>query len=301
MLIYHLVINTCFEKWENQMQELVGFAEKFLDDGVHVRRGETYILQGNEYTPEAALEQLETVLDSEHLYVFGSDETSAGMAVRAAIRGKGSSVTDIHGVEVDCSDSTISVIAKKMVYANHMEAVFVMKQGPYCVSLAKGVEKKQIEQNELSNVRVLQCGLAAHIIEQKFIPQESRGGLQEADVIIAAGRGVGKKENMKVLEMAAKNLGGEIGVSRAAAMNAWEPMEKLLGVSGTMVSPKICIVAGVSGAAAFYAGIEKTKYIIAINKDEHAPIIKMADVAVVDDFIPVMETLNQLVENDKGR
>lgn len=76
---------------------------------------------------------------------------------------------------------------------------------------------------------------------------------------------------------------------------------KLLGVSGTMVSPKICIVAGVSGAAAFYAGIEKTKYIIAINKDEHAPIIKMADVAVVDDFIPVMETLNQLVENDKGR
>lgn len=302
MLTYHLVMNACFENREKQMQELNGFAERFLDvAGVQAKRGETYIFQGETYTPEAALAQLETVLKPEDLYVFGSDENSAGMAVRAAVREGGSSVTDIHGAEINCHGPAISIAVKKMVYANHMEAVFVMERGPYCVSLAKGMEKKQMNERELSNAKILPCGLSEHVTEQKFIPQKVQEGLQEAEVIVAAGRGVGKKENIKVLEKAAEKLGGEVGVTRPAAMNAWEPMEKLVGVSGAMVSPKICIAAGISGAAAFYAGIEKAKYIVAINKDEHAPIMKMADVAVADDFVPVMETLNQLLENDREK
>ncbi len=302
MLTYHLVIDARFENWEKQMQEQVGFAERFLDaEGVRSQRGETYIFQGEGYTSESALEQLEAILKPEDLYVFGSHEISSGMAVRAAVRGKGSSVTDIHGIEVCYAGMTTSVVVKKMVYANHMEAVFAMEQGPYCVSLVKGMGKKQIDEKELANAKILQCGPSAHVIGQRFIPKKVQGGLQEAKVIVVAGRGVGKKENMEILEKVAEKLDGEIGVSRPAAMNAWESMEKLLGVSGAMVSPEICIVAGVSGAAAFYAGIEKAKYIVAINKDEHAPIMKMADVAVADDFVPVMETLNQLLENDSGR
>lgn len=301
MLMYHLVINTCFENWEKQMQEQAGFAERFFDKmKKEVRQGETYFLQGEMYTAEAALECLETVLKPKDLYLFGSDETSAGLAVRAAVRGNGSSVTNIHGAEVICNGGVSSIIAKKMVYANHMEAVFAMEQGPYCLSLAKGMEQKQIEQNEFQEVKVLQCKPMPHVVEQTYFSMEAQGGLEEADLIVVAGRGIGKKDNMKVLETAARNMGGEIGLSRPAAMSAWESMEKLLGVSGAIVSPKICITAGVSGAAAFYSGIEKAKYIVAINKDEHAPIMKMADVAVADDFMPVMEALNQLIENDKG-
>ena len=85
-----------------------------------------------------------------------------------------------------------------------------------------------------------------------------------------------------------------VAVSRPAAMNAWKPMNRLIGVSGAMVGPEVCITAGVSGAAAFYAGIEKSKFIVAINTDEKAPIMKMADVAIVDDFLPIMEELNNI-------
>jgi electron transfer flavoprotein alpha subunit len=92
--------------------------------------------------------------------------------------------------------------------------------------------------------------------------------------------------------------GGEVGVSRPAAMNAWAPMERLIGVSGAMVAPEICITAGVSGAAAFYSGIEKSRFIVAVNTDEKAPIMKKADVAIVDDFVPVLEALGKKLEED---
>ena len=114
--------------------------------------------------------------------------------------------------------------------------------------------------------------------------------------MIAAGRGVRNKENAEFLQKSAEALGGELGVSRPAAMNAWAPMNRLIGVSGAMLKPDICIAAGVSGAAAFYAGIEKSKFIVAINTDEQAPIMKKADVAVADDFVPVMKALRKLAE-----
>ena len=79
-------------------------------------------------------------------------------------------------------------------------------------------------------------------------------------------------------------------------MNAWAPMNRLIGVSGAMLQPDICITAGVSGAAAFYAGIEKSKFIVAINTDGQAPIMKKADVAVADDFVPVIKALREMAE-----
>ena len=66
-----------------------------------------------------------------------------------------------------------------------------------------------------------------------------------------------------------------------------------------MIAPEVCITAGVSGAAAFYAGIEKSKFIVAINTDEQAPIMKKADVAIVDDFMPVIQSLREIVKEQK--
>lgn len=297
MLKYHLVVNTCSRDWKKQMREQAGFAEQFFSGSgavIEACWGETYFIEGENYTPEATLKKLEPVINPEDLYIFGNDEGSAGLAVRIAARSNGSSVTEVHGVSESSADLEYGLAVQKMMYANHMEAVFAMKQGPYCISLAKGVKQKQVTEDELPQGQTLVCESADYIISQEFVPQKEQGGLDEAKIIVAAGRGVGKKENMKVLEQAAENLGGEIAVSRPAAMNAWEPMEYLLGVSGAMVQPHICITAGISGAAAFYTGIEKSQFIVAINKDEHAPIMKMADVAVVDDFLPVVEELNRL-------
>ena len=74
----------------------------------------------------------------------------------------------------------------------------------------------------------------------------------------------------------------------------WGGMHRLIGVSGTIARPEVCIAAGVSGAGAFYAGIEKSKFIIAINNDPQPRIVKAADVAVIDDYKAVMEELLKL-------
>ena len=104
---------------------------------------------------------------------------------------------------------------------------------------------------------------------------------------------------MEILGSLAEALGGSAGASRPVVMNAWAPMEALLGVSGTLIQPKICIAAGVSGAAAFGAGVEKSGWITAVNKDSAAPIMKMADVAVVEDYEPFVKALEALVRAEE--
>jgi len=99
------------------------------------------------------------------------------------------------------------------------------------------------------------------------------------------------KANIEKIQWIATQIGAVFGVSRPVTMRAWADMAHLIGVSGTCIAPEICIAAGVSGSAAFYAGIEKSKTIIAINTDQHAPIMKLADVTIADDATTILEAL----------
>ena len=88
-------------------------------------------------------------------------------------------------------------------------------------------------------------------------------------------------------------------MTRIMEISSMKGASTSIGVSGEMIAPEVCITAGVSGAAAFYAGIEKSKFIVAINTDEQAPIMKKADVAIVDDFMPVIQSLREIVKEQK--
>ena len=90
-------------------------------------------------------------------------------------------------------------------------------------------------------------------------------------------------------------MGADFGVSRPVAMNAWAPMDRLMGVSGTRAAPALCIVAGASGAPALYWGIEKAGLIVAVNPDERAPIVANSDAALLDDAVAVLEELAEIV------
>lgn len=310
---YHCIINAYSDDVLRQMEELNAFQEAFLADAC---QGETFILcRGKEdverlksrisenaavvaapdYSPESVLQVLEKEANPEELYIFGSGYSGIELCVRLSERLGGSSVTSVHALEMG-----ESVTVRKMVYANHMEGTFAMKKGPYCISIAKGMERKEAQEGIFHMKRELRCGEENEfVVSRETWKDETAKGLGEAKVVIAAGRGIKNKENADFLENAAKSLGGELGASRPAAMNAWMPMHKLIGVSGEMIAPEVCITAGVSGAAAFYAGIEKSKLIVAINTDEQAPIMKKADVAIVDDFKPVIKALCEIAEGRK--
>ena len=94
-------------------------------------------------------------------------------------------------------------------------------------------------------------------------------------------------------------MGAAFGVSRPVAMNAWAPMDRLIGVSGTRAAPELCIVVGASGAPALYWGIEKAAFIVAVDLDEQAPIVGNADAAVIDDGVAVIEELAQIVAAER--
>lgn len=313
---YHFVLNGYLQNCQKLMQEMKSFKETYLSA---VEEGVTYlycqseetarqlngrltenarVLIAKEYVPEVVLKVLEELANPEDLYIFGSDYAGEELAVRLGARLGGSSLTSVSSIQIK-NGTKAGIKAGKMVYSNHMEATFRMKKGPYCISLAKGLTKAEPYPGQMYIAEVHNCyeyDAASYIIERSFEPVEQEESLEEAKVLIVAGRGIGKKEHIALLQELAERIGGQVGVSRPAAMNAWLPMNHLIGVSGAMTNPSVCITAGISGAAAFYAGIEKSKFIVAVNTDEHAPIMKNADVVIVEDFRPFIEALDKILE-----
>jgi electron transfer flavoprotein alpha subunit len=125
-----------------------------------------------------------------------------------------------------------------------------------------------------------------------YEPAEAKDvDLTRAEVIVSAGRGVGKKDNVPVIAALAKALGGELGASRPVVDAGWVEHSHQVGTTGQTVSPKLYVACGISGAIQHLAGMKKSDFIVAINKDKDAPIGEVADVLVVADvlaFVPVL-------------
>ena len=122
-------------------------------------------------------------------------------------------------------------------------------------------------------------------------PQKKEVDLAKAEVIVSAGRGVGKKENVATIAALAKALGGELGASRPVVDAGWVEHSRQVGTTGQIVAPKLYVACGISGAIQHVAGMKKSEFVVAINKDKDAPIGEVADVLVVADvmqFVPAL-------------
>jgi len=119
--------------------------------------------------------------------------------------------------------------------------------------------------------------------------------VEEADVIVAGGRGVGSGENFQLLEDAARAFGGTVAATRIAIDNRWVPRERQVGQSGTTVMPKLYIACGISGASHHVMGMKDSGFIVAINTDHDAPIFKLADVGIVGDLLHVVPAITNEV------
>ncbi len=124
--------------------------------------------------------------------------------------------------------------------------------------------------------------------------EESDGGgvdLSKAEVIVSAGRGIGKPENLEIIQGLAKALKGEYGASRPVVDSEWADHSRQVGTTGQTVSPKLYVACGISGAIQHLAGMKKSEFVVAINTDKDAPIGEVADVLVVADlkqFVPAL-------------
>jgi electron transfer flavoprotein alpha subunit len=129
-------------------------------------------------------------------------------------------------------------------------------------------------------------------IRRRFLRHEAPAvqdiDIAQADVVVSAGRGIQKKENLKLVEEFAKLLGGVVGASRPLTDSEWLPKTRQVGQSGKSVRPKLYIACGISGAMQHVAGMKDSGLIVAINTDPTAPIFEVAHVGVVGDVLQVL-------------
>jgi electron transfer flavoprotein alpha subunit len=133
-----------------------------------------------------------------------------------------------------------------------------------------------------------------------FKEAKSAVDLTQAPIIVSVGRGIKAPENIPQAEALAKAIGGEIAASRPICDEGWLPMERQIGSSGQTVAPKLYLALGISGAIQHVVGMKGARTIVAINKDQNAPIFEIADYGVVADIFEIMPALTEALEKAKA-
>jgi electron transfer flavoprotein alpha subunit len=132
---------------------------------------------------------------------------------------------------------------------------------------------------------------------------EQRGAdvnIEDADVLIAGGRGLGKAEGFEMLEELAGAMGGAVAATRAVVDAGWFPYAGQIGQTGKTVAPKLYLAAGISGAIQHKVGMQSSENIVAINKDSNAPIFEFSDLGIVGDLNKIVPKLTEAVKAKKG-
>lgn len=161
--------------------------------------------------------------------------------------------------------------------------------------------KRQEEaEGEIISCAIAKEKLGSHVEVLDIVQKEKEQFIENADVLVVAGRGVKKPEDLANLQKLADLLGGQLACTRPVAEAGWLPAKCQIGLSGRTVRPKLIITCGVSGAVQFTAGMNHAENIFAINSDPKAPIFKTAHYCLVGDLYEILPQLIQKIEAKKG-
>jgi electron transfer flavoprotein alpha subunit len=228
------------------------------------------------------------------IFLIGSTKNGKPLAARLATRLETGCVPDCARLSVD---EQRRLIGERITYGGNAVAKVTFKTKPQIATVpARAFEKPEPKERvgQLVKLDVKVDEAKTEVVETKPL-ETSSVRIEDAEVIVSCGRGLGKKEDRVLLDELAGVLCGQVGCSRPLAEDRkW--FSEWVGLSGHKVKPKLYIACGISGVIQHVAGIRDAKVIVAINKDEQAPIFEIADYGVVGDLYQILPALKEAIK-----
>ena len=229
--------------------------------------------------------------------IFLVGGTAIGMDLAPRVAAKLNTGLSAHAVQVDV-DKDGCMLAKVPSFGGAvMASIACPRHRPQMATIPAGIfTKPAAKAGKPARVETVKVALDPKKVRTKtievFREEPKSKPIEQSDVIVAGGYGVGGKENWKIVENLAAVLGAGVGATRPACDEGWAKLEtQMIGQSGKTVRPKLYIGMGISGMVHHLIGIKDSKVIVAINRDEKAPIMSSADYAIVGDFKEIVPAL----------
>lgn len=244
-----------------------------------------------EYTGDGYVQALRGIVESMKPRVVLVAHTAQGYDFAPALAG----VMDLPLV-TNCLTFDVEgdrlVAARRILNEKVQAEVEIKSDRPIVVTMRPGTSPPQGTGRETKSVSQVPVSIDPSATRVKFLrierPSVEDIDLSAADIIVSAGRGIQKKENLAVIEKFAKVIGGVVGASRPLTDMEWLPKTRQVGQSGKTVRPKLYVACGISGAMQHVAGMKDAAFIIAINTDPTAPIFEIAHVGFVADVLKLL-------------
>jgi electron transfer flavoprotein alpha subunit len=285
-----------------------------LGSGVEAKAQETIALGADdalvvddaalaEYNSDAYLQAMQKVIEQAQpdVVLFGQTNIGRDLAPRLAFRLDTGVIMDT--VELAMEGDRLH--GTRPAYGGNARAVNAVRGNPQIATVrAKSQDPAEPDASRQGQVTKVDAGVdlsqvRVKVIERKGLPAEGIR-LEDAEVVVSGGRGLGGPENFAMIEELAKALGAAVGASRAVCDLGWRPVSEQVGLTGKVVSPTLYIAIAISGASQHMAGCSGAKNIVAINKDPDANIFKASRFGIVEDFAKVIPPLTEAIKAEKG-
>lgn len=284
----------------DSLDEVIQEISEYGADQIIAVEGEDY----REYSTDAYVTAISSLVEKYMPMGLLVAATSNGrdMSPRIACRLKTGLTADCTAVEID-EETNCLLFTRPTLGGNLMACIICQNHWPQMGTIRPGIYKKKKAIKK--NVKVIrECVELKDNWNRIKVYDTIRASdvsvdLENAEIIVAGGKGVGSAEGFRMLEELAEALGGTIGASRGAVEKGWIPHAYQIGQTGRTVSPKLYIACGISGAIQHVVGMSSADTIIAINNDRNAPIFRIADYSIVGDVQTIIPLLTKKILSEK--